>query len=167
MTKTCQVLKLKLKIKKNKTCEVCGKKFLRTETFKNHIEIVDEQKKSIIEKLDCSLYKYVVSIHEGKKQFQCNIFDSKYTSKHGLLYDVTRVHDKIDKNFQCNICGNTFTLQNGLQYHLKSVHEGEKHFSCETCPKNFTSKQGLNYHIEKCTSSYESKQDLKVHTEAV
>ena len=108
---------------------------------------------------------YILSIHKGNKRFQCNICDSKYTSKHGLLYHVTRVHDKIDKNFQCNICGKTFTSPNGLQYHLKSVHEGKKSFSCETCPKSFTSKQGLNYHIAKCTSSYKSKQGHKVHTE--
>ena len=87
-----------LKIKENKTCKICGKRFLRSETLKNHIETVHEGKKSTSEKLDCSLNKYVVSIHEGKKRFQCNICDSKYTSKHGLLYHVTRVHDKIGKH---------------------------------------------------------------------
>ena len=107
------------------------------DTLQYHIETVHEGKKPTSEKLDCSLNNYVVSIHEGKKQFQCNICDSKYTSKQGLLYHlITRVHDKIDKNFQCNICSNTFTSQNGLQYHLKSVHEGEKPFSCETCQKS-------------------------------
>ena len=65
-----------LKIKENKNCEICGKRFLKSETLKHHIETVHEVKKSTSEKLDCSLNKYVVSIHERKKQFQYNICDS-------------------------------------------------------------------------------------------
>ena len=53
----------------------------------------------------------ILSIHEGKKRFQCNICDSKYTSRQGLLYHIKIVHDKIGKKFKCNICGDTFYLQ--------------------------------------------------------
>lgn len=40
------------------------------------------------------------------------------------------------KDFECSICGNKFSHSESLQTHVRTVYEGQNHFECFFCDKN-------------------------------
>ena len=46
---------------------------------------------------------HVVSVHEGKKPFRCNICDYSCSQKSNMKSHVTYVHEG-QKPFKCDIC---------------------------------------------------------------
>ena len=52
------------------------------------------------------------------------------------------------KQFQCNVCNTSFSRTGHLKGHIESVHEGKKPFKCNNCDASFSQKGHLNVHIE-------------------
>ena len=50
---------------------------------------------------------HIATIHEGKKQFQCDICKAEFTSKGGMKGHLRTIHEG-DKQFKCEICNACF-----------------------------------------------------------
>ena len=59
---------------------------------------------------------------------------------------VTTVHEG-KKQFKCNICNTNFGKKDHLNRHVKAVHEEKKQFFCEICVVQLKSKLGMMEHI--------------------
>ena len=69
-------------------------------------------------------------------------------SQKGILNcHIESVHNG-KKQFQCNACNKAFSYKHTPNRHIESVHEGKKPFSCNICDKAFSYKHTLNGHIE-------------------
>ena len=66
-----------------------------------------------------TLTKHIETVHDGKEQFQCDIRNVEFTSKH---------------------------MMNG---HIATIHEGKNKFQCEICNANFGHKCNLNRHVQQ------------------
>ena len=67
------------------------------------------------------------SVHERKKPYQCNNFDSSFTQNGQLKSQIASVHER-KKPFQCNECASSFTGNTKLKGNIVSVHERKKPF---------------------------------------
>ena len=56
---------------------------------------------------------------------------------------VATVHEG-KKQFQCDICSANFGEKGSLNKHVATVHEGKKEFKCDICNANFRQKGSLN-----------------------
>ena len=65
------------------------------------------------------------SVHEGKKQFKCDICDAKYGHNHHLNRHVATVHEG-KKQFKCDVCNVKFGQKCDLNKHVFTVHESNK-----------------------------------------
>ena len=68
---------------------------------------------------------HLVSVHEGKKPFQCDIFSGTFQSTSGLQSRIDSVQ---------------LWTKNDLKRHTSSVHEGKKAYNCVICSVSFPTK---------------------------
>ena len=87
---------------------------------------------------------HLLSVHEEKKPFECEICNKSFSKKGELTVHVDLFHEKN----KCEICANSFANKNKLTRHVKSVHEKKKPFQCEICEKQFSKKNKLKGHIK-------------------
>ena len=116
--------------------------------------------------------RHIKTIHEGEKNFKCQIFDTKLVKKIELKNNLAAVHDLSD----VILCEKLFAGKGNLKKDIKTihssktfdanfdikelkntrgaVHEGSKPFKCDLCDKLFATKGKLTLHIKtihKCT----------------
>ena len=92
------------------------------------------------------------SVHDGKKQFNCNIcgYSSFYMRKH-----VSLVHEG-GKRIKCEMCDKSVLESRPIFNNpIASIHEEIKGFKCKMCEKNFSYKSNMEKHM---TSIHERKQ---------
>ena len=82
---------------------------------------------------------HVFSVHEGKKQFKCEICDYSSSRKGNLKLHVASVHEK-NIPFKCEMCDYSCSLKSSLQIHVASVHEAKKHSNVPFVTKAFLKK---------------------------
>ena len=70
------------------------------------------------------LRKHIERIHEGKKDFECNICNYSCGKISDLKVHIKLVHEG-KKRLKCNICGRSFGLKKTLRRHLQMVHENK------------------------------------------
>ena len=68
------------------------------------------------------LKKNIVSVHEGKKPFKCDICDYRCSQKVNMNRHVASVHEE-KKPFKCEICDATFTQKSSLKTHMTNIHQ--------------------------------------------
>jgi KRAB domain-containing zinc finger protein len=73
----------------------------------------------------CSLKRHVLSVHEGKKPFKCNICDATFAKNSNMKNHFSAVHEG-KKPFKCIICDATFSENRNMKNHFSEVHEGKK-----------------------------------------
>ena len=123
-----------------------------------------------------NLEKHVSAVHEGQKNYQCQLCKKKFSSKQNLKYHMDRHEGKRDH--RCQICDKTFTQQANLKYHLEAVHQGKKGYPCNICQKEFSTKAYLKVHQKLheedkkfecsiCNKTFLKKRYLNAHVTAV
>ena len=66
--------------------------------------------------------KHVERLHEGPKDFKCDICDYSCEKISDLKVHIATVHEG-KKRLKCTICGKSFGLKENLKRHLQTVHE--------------------------------------------
>ena len=86
-------------------------------------------------------------MHEGKKQFKCDICEAEFGQKVILNRHVATVHEG-KKPFKCEICDARlrFGYKCALNRHVATAHKGKKQFKCDICYAKYKSANGLSYH---------------------
>ena len=82
-------------------------------------------------------------IKSDTKKFLCEICESGFTSKLGLLQHTRTKHEGII--FSCNQCNYRSTYHTSVKRHSQSKHEGVRH-SCDECEFQATRKSTLIVH---------------------
>ena len=112
----------------------------------------------------------VVTVHEGKKPFQCeNLVKSSKVGLESLEKGLTPMRDHlITLPFNCPMCEIHFNSKKILDKHIFTVHlayympmrYGKKLFKCDICSEGFVLKQTLELHM---LSKHGSEQITSVH----
>ena len=126
-----------------------------------------------------ALQYHIESVHERKRMFRCELWDSSYTSTQNLKKHTLLKHEgKQPLKIKCEICFYDFTCKSSLKPHVKSVHENAKPFDCNYCNRSFSRKDHMKNHTallhenEKplkckiCSAEFPSKYLLNGHTKS-
>ncbi|CAB0032205.1 unnamed protein product, partial [Trichogramma brassicae] len=90
-------------------------------------------------------HQYSTTVHEGRKDYQCDKCEKRFGQKQQLIRHQKTVHEK-RKDYECNNCEQTFGEKSKLIRHQKTVHEGRKNYACDKCGKKFGRKCILVQH---------------------
>ena len=60
---------------------------------------------------------HIVSVHEGKQPFKCDICDANFTQKPNLKQPIES-DDEGKKPFKCDMCDASFAFKHHLQAHV-------------------------------------------------
>lgn len=135
-------------------CDICGK-VLKT-------------------KLKTTLEDHKRSVHDGIKEWTCEVCGKTYGSKAALHAHVLSVHE--DRKFNCNHCGKVLKSRDALVNHVASIHEQKVEFNCNLCEHKTFSKSALQSHIKRvhekslptypctiCNKNYYGRKRLSQH----
>jgi KRAB domain-containing zinc finger protein len=162
-------------------CQHCGKVFdtheqLRTHFRYNHKErpescgICHHKFHSIRD-----LKRHVSSVHEGRKDVQCQECGKFFACSNTLATHVRCVHLKL-RPYKCQLCQKAFTLLDTLKKHRLWAHSNTRPFGCDQCGKAFAIKNQLNNHVKvvhekikryecsTCQMRFGQKTTLEKHT---
>ena len=73
------------------------------------------------------------------------------------LYRHTKIVHEGLKNYKCDLCDKAFSQLSNVKAHIKSVHEGIKNHKCDFCEKAFSEHGTLKRHISSFHYSYTEK----------
>ncbi|CAB0037905.1 unnamed protein product [Trichogramma brassicae] len=125
-----------------------------------------------------NLNRHQITIHEGRKDYVCDMCEKKFTQKVNLLFHQRTVHEG-RKDYACDKCEKKFRRKADLFWHQKTVHEGSNDFACDMCEKKFDSRSNLNRHqitihegrkdyvCDKCEKKFGQKVNLLFHQRTV
>ena len=147
--------------KKMHICSNCGVSFGEKSSLKEHISLVHEGKKGLLNDGKCprcdkqfvdkgNILKHIKAVHEKIKPFNCSVCNADFTEKGGLAMHIKTVHEK-KKPYICSICSVAFGQKSILKQHIASVHEGKKpdptkQRKCSICNKIFSHQGNLSKH---------------------
>ena len=142
------------------TCDLCGKKFVKSHQYKIHMRI-----------------------HEGSLVISCDVCGMTFQQME-YLRNHQRIHDgTVQKNtkvviYKCDLCEKSYKCKKALQNHVRIIHEGINDlFECSYCHKRFGRKSTLDTHIllhtgefkmhncDFCSASFKDKRNLIKHKE--
>ena len=140
---------------KEHKCHSCNKAFITKCEVKihlrTHLGIKRYQRKCHI----CSkvffnvgpayLDRHVKIVHEGKKEFKCDLCSKFYTTKSHLKTHKLDVHGDDVRKYKCKFCHKQFKSAGNLRQH-ESTHENNVH-KCDSCDKEFKSLPSLKNHF--------------------
>ena len=98
-------------------------------------------------------------LHTGKKEFQCEVCEKKFSQKFNLKQHML-IHSKV-KALKCDIFKKKFTHKSNLVQHFR-IHLGEKPYGCAKCGNWFTASFGRDYHIQNLHSELSKEQQSKL-----
>ena len=83
-------------------------------------------------------------VHTGKKDFQCEVCQKKFSRKVNLKSHML-THTKV-KPHECDICYKKFSRKPDLIRHFRILHLSEKPYGCKECDgKWYTTSGGRKY----------------------
>ena len=141
------------------TCDLCGKKFVKSHQYKTHMRI-----------------------HDGSLVISCDICGMtfqqlEYLKNHQKIHDGTKAEGKVVTH-KCSLCEKSYKCKKALQNHVRIIHEGINDlFECSFCHKRFGRKSTLDTHIhlhtgefkmhacDFCSASFKDKRNLIKHRE--
>ena len=104
-------------------------------------------------------------VHTGKKDFQCEVCEKKFSQKAHLQSHML-THTKV-KAHECDICYKKFSRKDTLDFHFRIIHFGEKPYGCKECDgKWYADHSGRNYHLrtQHKELSKDERSELKCQT---
>ena len=182
-------------------CSKCDKKFAQRSNMIRHYEARHEEKPkavkpkpSVHEKLvDESIDQFDMqdpfkdtidseisgTVHEEKKQFNCEICLETFVAEETLKYHMIHEHKimNIKEPIVCLLCNMTFGKSGSLNRHIQTVHEGIKPYKCDICQATFTQKTTLRdhiscihegkkpFHCSKCDKTFAQRSNMIRHYE--
>ena len=112
---------------------------------------------------------HISSVHEGQKEFKCDMCEKCFATNHYLkehqklcVYHevkITLSSDSSKSQFLCSICSKIFARAEKLRTHIKENHVTNKMAACDVCCKEFRSKSRLNHH-RRTVHDRETKEPL-------
>ena len=124
-------------------CNTCEKSFRSEYELKKHIEMVHEKVRILCEicnKAVVNVKSHISNVHEGEKNFKCEICDKMNSSKSNLQLHIDNVHKARIENYCCQFCQKNYSSQTNLKNHIRYVHENVEIFKCKYCNKEFIQK---------------------------
>ena len=132
-------------------CQPCDKRFMERQNLQFHM----------------------MSCHENKKNFACDICNKSFANPR-QLYTHRALH--LGKRFLCQECGYRARSSANLRGHVKARHEARQH-DCPLCGKKFSSGNNLKNHMrihtgespyscELCGVSFKRAHHLHSHIES-
>jgi len=109
----------------NRTCDICGARLKGEQSFREHMELHDENRERSYSCDEC-----------GKSFFRA-----------GQLKHHKKCHSD-DRPFSCDVCSKSFKYRDNLNKHLRS-HNKDMYFKCEECGKTFSFKSALTKHLKR------------------
>ena len=176
------------KMKINRICEKCGKKFTNRSSLtyhkKSHLrregndglyyfcDKCDQRYAS----LD-SLKDHVQVVHENIR-YSCSLCQMTFNTLQALRGHNYQIHST-DKRYQCKVCGVRKGSSDQLRVHeLMHVDYQDYLFQCSFCPKKLRTQDTLIVHERQhtgekpfkctiCSAAFASKKGLLAHTRGV
>ena len=93
-------------------------------------------------------------VHEGKKDFKCNICNRGFKHRTSLCQHIDRVHEK--DIVKCGICDIHLKPKNNIHQHMRRFHlqykkknryKKENRYKCDTCNLKGFTIQGFKRHL--------------------
>lgn len=78
--------------------------------------------------------------------YNCPHCSGEYTSKEGLKFHISRIHEGKNTKYSCKHCDQTYASNQNLQSHIQSVHEKGQDYECKPCGKKFGSYRAVVNH---------------------
>ena len=125
-----------------------------------------------------ALKSHIEGVHEGIKNFTCNICDKSFSLHQSLKAHIKYYHESNGEENKCDLCNKTFTLPGTLKAHIQEVHQDIKAHQCPYCDdKAFKRSFDLKKHLKKvhegqnngkitcdaCKYTFITASDLKIH----
>uniref|UniRef100_A0ABD2X4N5 C2H2-type domain-containing protein n=1 Tax=Trichogramma kaykai TaxID=54128 RepID=A0ABD2X4N5_9HYME len=94
-------------------------------------------------------YTHHKTVHEGQKDYVCDVCPKMFTTKHNLTRHRKSSHEgqkdylcdasshQGKKDHLCDVCPKAFTSKQNLTLHVRLIHEGRKDHICDVCQKAF------------------------------
>jgi DNA-directed RNA polymerase subunit RPC12/RpoP len=87
------------------------------------------------------------TVHEGLKDWACDICGKTYTLKEGLQLHVEVTHE--NRTYKCDQCGKEVTSRASLQTHMAALHERKIEYNCNLCEHKTFAMGSLKKHIKR------------------
>ena len=88
-----------------------------------------------------------LSVHEGRKDFKCEICNHSTVSKYNLKAHMKQIHENI--KYECSMCESQYTSKTALSNHIAKVHTKTcKEYKCHICDYKTNFKQLLKIHVD-------------------
>ena len=159
--------------------ETCRETFTTARAFIKHMKEQHSMKPWYCQPCDKrfmerqNLQFHMMSCHENKKNFACDICNKSFTNPR-QLYTHRALH--LGKRFLCQECGYRARSSANLRGHVKARHEARQH-NCPMCGKKFSSGNNLKNHMrihtgespyicELCGVSFKRAHHLHSHIES-
>ena len=148
------------KLPKRVNCKICNKLFKRA-YLSNHMKTVHEGVKDYCCELcgksytnPSTLLSHKKTQHEKKREFQCTKCEKNYDTKRLLKQHFDAIHLGLHR--QCPECGKVFLYKHALNKHHRVVHLQIKDFPCGQCDKAFFYLHNWRDHVRNV---HEGKMD--------
>ena len=156
-TEKCGQIKKRKRKTKVHECEICGKVFIRSNSFLKHMKI---HKEKLLTSVDCTVCGQTFSSqktlesHFKINHMYCTVCGQSFSSQKDLGQHFKINHP--DMLTPCNICEKKFLSKRELSQHKRRVHP-EVRVICSRCGQSLKTNYALEHHKRTSCGNKKSK----------